>query len=111
LFGDICSLDASSPGAAAGAAPNRPFNALPPIHPAPIPIMAIKAVSIIFEALFGFGVGEGTTYSSLIITGLPSIVRAKRKLDALAIGVPPSEKFDQDPEWQYTCRRDRTGNA
>jgi hypothetical protein len=42
-------------------------------------------VRINFEARFGFGGEEGTTYSSLIITGLPSIVRAKRKLDDLAI--------------------------
>jgi hypothetical protein len=42
-------------------------------------------VSIIFEARFGLGGAEGTTYSSLIITGLPSIVRANRKLDDLAI--------------------------
>jgi hypothetical protein len=76
---------ASIGGAAAGATPRRPFNTLPPIHPAPIPTITIRVVRINFEARFGFGGEEGTTYSSLIITGLPSIVRAKRKLDDLAI--------------------------
>jgi hypothetical protein len=84
-MGEAGSTAASIGGATAGAAPRRPFNTLPPIHPAAIPIITMKAVSIILEARFGLGGAEGTTYSSLIITGLPSIVRAKRKLDDLAI--------------------------